>query len=99
MPVLFISHSSKDDIHANVLAAWLRANRFTDFFIDHQQIRADKELFGCAAGTRADGDDEPRPPAAAAAYWGTAAVACRQDSTDAARAADEAMTDTSGRPA
>jgi hypothetical protein len=38
MSVLFISHSSKDDAHANVLAAWLRANGFTDFFIDHQQI-------------------------------------------------------------
>jgi hypothetical protein len=38
MPVLFISHSSKDDAHANALAAWLRANGFTDFFIDHQQI-------------------------------------------------------------
>jgi formylglycine-generating enzyme required for sulfatase activity len=38
MPVLFISHSSKDDAHADVLAAWLRANGFTDFFIDHQQI-------------------------------------------------------------
>jgi hypothetical protein len=38
MPVLFISHSSKDDAHANVLAAWLRANGYTDFFIDHQQI-------------------------------------------------------------
>ena len=38
MPILFISHSSKDDAHANVLAAWLSANGFTDFFIDHQQI-------------------------------------------------------------
>jgi hypothetical protein len=37
MPVLFISHSSKDDAHANALAAWLRANGFTDFFIDHQK--------------------------------------------------------------
>jgi hypothetical protein len=38
MSVLFISHSSQDDAHANVLAAWLRANGFTDFFIDHQSI-------------------------------------------------------------
>jgi formylglycine-generating enzyme required for sulfatase activity len=38
MPVLFISHSSKDDAHVNVLAAWLRSNGFTDFFVDHQQI-------------------------------------------------------------
>jgi formylglycine-generating enzyme required for sulfatase activity len=38
MPVLFVSHSSKDDANANVLASWLRANGFTDFFLDHQQI-------------------------------------------------------------
>jgi TIR domain len=38
MTVLFISHSSKDDAHANVLATWLRANGFADYFIDHQQI-------------------------------------------------------------
>jgi hypothetical protein len=38
MPVLFISHSSKDDAHVDTLAEWLRANGFTDFFIDHQRI-------------------------------------------------------------
>jgi hypothetical protein len=38
MPVLFVSHSSKDDARADALATWLRANGFTDFFIDHQQI-------------------------------------------------------------
>src|SRR6516165_4358627 len=38
MPVLFISHSSKDDAYADALATWLRANGFTDFFIDHQKI-------------------------------------------------------------
>jgi TIR domain len=38
MPVLFISHSSKDDARVDTLAAWLGANGFTDFFIDHQQI-------------------------------------------------------------
>jgi hypothetical protein len=38
MPVLFISHSSKDDANANGLATWLCANGFTDLFIDHQQI-------------------------------------------------------------
>jgi hypothetical protein len=38
MPVLFISHSSKDDARVDALANWLRANGFTDFFIDHQQI-------------------------------------------------------------
>jgi hypothetical protein len=38
MPVLFLSHSSKDDAHANILADWLRANGFNDVFIDHQSI-------------------------------------------------------------
>jgi hypothetical protein len=38
MPVLFISHSSKDDAHVDTLAEWLRANGFTDCFINHQQI-------------------------------------------------------------
>jgi TIR domain len=38
MPVLFISHSSKDDSHASALEAWLRANGFTDIFVDHQSI-------------------------------------------------------------
>jgi hypothetical protein len=38
MPVLFISHSSKDDARVDALANWLHANGFTDFFIDHQQI-------------------------------------------------------------
>jgi formylglycine-generating enzyme required for sulfatase activity len=38
MPVLFVSHSSKDDARVDALAAWLRANGVTDFFIDHQQI-------------------------------------------------------------
>jgi formylglycine-generating enzyme required for sulfatase activity len=38
MPVLFISHSSKDDKDANALEAWLRANGFSDVFIDHEGI-------------------------------------------------------------
>jgi formylglycine-generating enzyme required for sulfatase activity len=38
MPVLFISHSTKDDARVDALANWLRANGFSDFFIDHQQI-------------------------------------------------------------
>ena len=38
MAVLFISHSSKDDGHATALEAWLRANSFTDIFVDHQSI-------------------------------------------------------------
>jgi hypothetical protein len=36
--VLFISHSSQDDTHASSLEAWLRANGFTDLFIDHESI-------------------------------------------------------------
>jgi formylglycine-generating enzyme required for sulfatase activity len=38
MPVLFVSHSSKDDAQVNALADWLRANGFNDVFIDHQSI-------------------------------------------------------------
>jgi formylglycine-generating enzyme required for sulfatase activity len=38
MPVLFVSHSSKDDAQANALADWLGANGFNDVFIDHQSI-------------------------------------------------------------
>jgi TIR domain len=38
MPVLFISHSSKDDAAATSLEAWLRARGFTDIFVDHSSI-------------------------------------------------------------
>jgi hypothetical protein len=38
MPVLFISHSSKDDAAAIALETWLRARGFTDLFIDHRSI-------------------------------------------------------------
>ena len=38
MAVLFISHSSRDDAHASPLEAWLKANGFTDIFVDHQNI-------------------------------------------------------------
>jgi hypothetical protein len=38
MPVLFISHSSKDDAVARALEAWMRADGFTDIFIDHTSI-------------------------------------------------------------
>jgi hypothetical protein len=38
MPVLFISHSSKDDAAARALEAWLHAKGFTDIFIDHTSI-------------------------------------------------------------
>ena len=38
MPVVFVSHSSKDDAAASALEAWLRHNGFTDIFIDHDDI-------------------------------------------------------------
>jgi formylglycine-generating enzyme required for sulfatase activity len=38
MAVLFVSHSSKDDPVATALEAWLRANGFTDVFVDHQSL-------------------------------------------------------------
>ena len=55
MPVLFVSHSSKDDAQANALADWLRANGFDDVFIDHQSIAGgDKwpESLRTSAGVR-----------------------------------------------
>ena len=38
MPVLFISHSSKDDAQTATLERWLVANGFTDIFVDHENI-------------------------------------------------------------
>ena len=38
MPVLFISHSSKDDAAATSLEAWLRARGFDNVFVDHSSI-------------------------------------------------------------
>jgi formylglycine-generating enzyme required for sulfatase activity len=38
MPVLFISHSTKDDAVASALEAWLHANGCNDIFIDHHSI-------------------------------------------------------------
>lgn len=38
MPALFLSHSSKDDAHATALEGWLKANGFTDVFVDHHSI-------------------------------------------------------------
>jgi formylglycine-generating enzyme required for sulfatase activity len=38
MAVLFVSHSSKDDVAATALEAWLRGRGFTDIFIDHSSI-------------------------------------------------------------
>ena len=38
MPVLFVSHSSKDDADVSTLEAWLRTNGFSDIFVDHSDI-------------------------------------------------------------
>ncbi|MEM6625104.1 MAG: SUMF1/EgtB/PvdO family nonheme iron enzyme [Pseudomonadota bacterium] len=38
MATIFISHSSRDDDLASRLEAWLRAEGFTDLFIDHSSI-------------------------------------------------------------
>ena len=38
MAVLFVSHSSKDDAAATALESWLRANGFTDIFVDHHSL-------------------------------------------------------------
>ena len=38
MAVLFVSHASKDDAHATALETWLRANGFSDLFVDHASI-------------------------------------------------------------
>jgi hypothetical protein len=38
MPVVFISHSSKDDAAVTSLENWLHANGFTDTFVDHHGI-------------------------------------------------------------
>jgi len=38
MPVVFVSHTSKDDPAARGLEAWLRGHGFTDFFVDHTSI-------------------------------------------------------------
>ena len=40
MATIFISHSSRNDSLATLLAAWLRANGFDDFFVDHDSIRS-----------------------------------------------------------
>lgn len=38
MPVLFISHSSRDDDLVQSFERWLRSNGFTDLFVDHSNI-------------------------------------------------------------
>jgi formylglycine-generating enzyme required for sulfatase activity len=40
MPVLFVSHASKDDSLADDLGGWLKANGFNDVFIDQKSIAA-----------------------------------------------------------
>ena len=40
MAVLFVSHSSLDDTIVTALAKWLRANGFTDIFVDHEGLAA-----------------------------------------------------------
>ena len=65
MPVLFISHSSKDDAVARALETWLHAKGFTDIFIDHTSIMvgekwadALREASGAACSTRPFAPDE-----------------------------------------
>jgi formylglycine-generating enzyme required for sulfatase activity len=38
MPVVFVSHSSKDDAAVTALETWLHSNGFTDTFVDHHGI-------------------------------------------------------------
>jgi hypothetical protein len=40
MPVLFVSHASRDDAIADDLGGWLKANGFNDVFIDQKSIAA-----------------------------------------------------------
>jgi formylglycine-generating enzyme required for sulfatase activity len=40
MPVLFVSHANKDDAIADDLGGWLKANGFSDVFIDQKSIAA-----------------------------------------------------------
>jgi hypothetical protein len=41
MPVVFVSHSSKDDAAVTALENWLRASGLTDTFVDHHGIVGD----------------------------------------------------------
>lgn len=38
MSILFVSHSSKEDVAATSLEAWLHARGFNDIFVDHSSI-------------------------------------------------------------
>ena len=40
MAAIFLSHSSRNDVLASALEAWLKANGFDDLFVDHDSIRA-----------------------------------------------------------
>jgi formylglycine-generating enzyme required for sulfatase activity len=55
MAVLFVSHSSKDDVPATALEAWLCTKGFTDIFIDHNMAggeRWQEELRASAGACR-----------------------------------------------
>jgi TIR domain len=56
MPVVFVSHSSKDDDAVTALEVWLHANGFTEIFVDHHGIaggdRWREELRASAAACR-----------------------------------------------
>jgi formylglycine-generating enzyme required for sulfatase activity len=54
MPVVFVSHSSKDDAAVTALESWLHANGFTDTFVDHHGIAGGdrwREELRASAGT------------------------------------------------
>ena len=46
MPVLFVSHSSRDDAMVRSLEAWLREKGFTDLFVDYASIEAGEKWAG-----------------------------------------------------
>ena len=54
MAVLLLSHASKDDAEASALEAWLRANGFTEIFVDHHSIAGGdkwREVLRASAGS------------------------------------------------
>jgi hypothetical protein len=54
MPILFVSHASKDDAVATGLETWLRVNGFSDIFVDHYSISGGdswRQALQAAAGT------------------------------------------------
>src|SRR5205085_10252239 len=49
----FVSHASKDDALLSALETWLRANGFSDIFVDHQNIAGGdkwREVLRASAG-------------------------------------------------